>query len=176
MSDLHINNDNTNTYVHKGIFECRILLYFIILFIFSCNNKEMLSEKIFNQFESNKSKLTNLANELLVSPEVDSLLKGEDKFKRKATEFPTTISKQLISLGLLEVSQHYWFCNKKSQKLFVFKTNWIPKDSLFIVYNICDTIETKKGYYHKDENLNEVWGAGNSWQFLKIVKYLTRDQ
>jgi hypothetical protein len=160
----------------------RLLMKYLFFFFFittgliNCNDKESLPEKVTKKFNANKTELNNLVNELLINHEVDSLFNGQDKYKWRTNEFPPAVSKQLVSLGILDVSQHYWPCLNKEQKLFIFKTNWIPKDSIFIVYNICDTIETKKGFYRKDKNDNEVWGLGNSWQMLKIVKYMSAKQ
>jgi len=150
------------------------LFIFVTSFAFSCKHNDAITEKVFRQFDLNKAGLNNLANELLVNPEVDSLFRGEDNFKRKANEFPAAISKQMTALGLVDVVQHYWFCSKKSQKLFIFKTNWIPKDSIFIVYNICDTVETKKRFFIKKMRMPTKFGElDNSWQMIKIVKYKT---
>ncbi len=146
---------------------------FIILTTASCYQHETVFERMETKFKKNEPAINTLIN-MLNDPKADSSF-GEDAICKKANEFNLNISQKLNSLDLRNVCRHYGNC-RPYQKILIFETAWIPQDSVSIVYNICDTIETKKGYYKKDENSNEIWGIGNSWQIIKIVKYLKQKQ
>lgn len=143
----------------------------IILATFSCHQRESLFERMETRFKKNEAALNNLVS-LLNDSTVDSYF-SEGVVCRKAAEFNSDISQKLNSLDLRNVCRQYGSC-KPNNKIFIFETGWISKDSVSIVRNICDTVQTKKGYYRKDENSNEVWGLGNSWQIIKIIKYLNQ--
>lgn len=132
-------------------------LCFLIFAILSCRNTGNVSEKVIKKFNSQKYELDNLIKDFQ-NPVIDSILTSDHKVTFKAKEFPLAISKQMISLDLLDVSVHYG--GRPNKKVFILKTDWNYNDSIFIVHNISDLIETKKGYYRKDENSNEIWGLG----------------
>jgi hypothetical protein len=127
------------------------------------------------RFNANEANLNKLVMDLDSNKITDSLF-SEEEVTRKATEFNPTISDRLTLLGLEEVSLLYGSCKNPSPKTFIFKTNWITRDSIFLAYDICDTSETSKGFYKKDKNENEIWGLGKSWMMIKIVKYLDHKQ
>jgi hypothetical protein len=163
----------------------RFLPSFLFLFFIACNQqesankkeKETISEKMIKKFNINKTELTQLVKIFQDNPQIDSMFQSEFLASRKAKEFPETFSKQLSVIGIEKVSIHQAKCPMKSdKKTFILETNWIAKDSVSIFYAVCDSIETKNGFYRKDDNGNEIWGIGESWGIVKIVKYLIVDQ
>lgn len=150
-----------------------ILAFSILLTTVSCRQHETIFERMETRFKENEAALNNLVS--ILNDSTTNSFFSENKACIKAVDFNDAISQILNSLDLRKVCRHYGSC-KNYNKIFIFETGWIPKDSVTIVHNICDTVQTKKGYYKKDENSNEVWGLGNSWQIIKIIKYLNHKQ
>ena len=150
------------------VFVCSIILATV-----SCHQHEPIFEKMETRFKANEAAINNLVSILNDSKADSNFLEGG--ICKKGSEFNSNISPKLNALDLRNVCLQYGSC-KPYGKIFIFETGWISKDSVSIVHNSCDTVQTKKGYYMKDENSNEIWGLGNSWQIIKIIKYLTRKQ
>ena len=82
---------------------------------------------------------------------------------------------ELISTGITDLIIYYRPGCKKVEH-YDFKTDWGSNNEFYIDYNSCDSLETKKGYYRKDEKGNEFWGLGDSWKMWKLVEYLDHKQ
>jgi len=154
--------------VHSKIFESMkffILICFIIL-IAGCRNEGSLFERMEKRFHDSEGKLKALVDSLNDSK--NNSYFSEMVSLRNSEEFSPSIAHQLKSAGIKNVAQQYGGCKRP---IYIFETYWIANDSVLVAYN-CDTVETRKGFYKKDKNSNEIWGLGNSWQVIKIVKYL----
>ena len=150
-------------------------LFIFLLLFSSCNTDINSSKEILNKFQSNRNKFDLLLSNLKSNPAIDSLFSSENNRGRKIDAFPTEITSTLSQLGISDVYLHYG-CGKPSTKIFVFKTTWNSKTPIIIDNNPCDSLRVINGYYSKDENGNEFWGCGNSWQVYKETKVITVDQ
>ena len=139
---------------------------------FACQTNDFSIDKVSNRFEVNKVALNNLVDIITRNNIVDTLFGKKQNLTLNDEDFPSEIKTKLISLEIQTVTRHYIPCYKRYGKVYIFKTDWVPNDSVFLVYNPCDTSGTKNRFYQMDKNLNETWGVGESWQILKIIKYL----
>ncbi|NOT92151.1 hypothetical protein [Ferruginibacter sp.] len=83
---------------------------------------------------------------------------------------------EITALGVFDLIAYYDI-HCKGIEQYDFQMNWLSqKKDIYFDFNSCDTIETRKGYYRKDEKNNEFWGLGDGWKMWKLVEYLDYKQ
>ncbi len=123
-------------------------------------------------FLQNKESLNLLVKNLQDDKRLDSLFfigpdSGIPDIKRSHPQ----IFELLKHAGITDASSHKnAFCNHV--QWYLFKTNWPNEYPICLMFNSCDE-ETAKGFYKKDEYLNETWGLGENWKMFRFVKTIT---
>jgi hypothetical protein len=140
----------------------------------ACGNNEFSIGIVHDEFNANREELNRVIDSISHNVKADTLF--DQKLTVGNEDFPLPIRTKLSTLKIQNVTRHHIPCPKRPGAVFILRTDWVENDSIFLIYNICDTVETKTGFYRRDKNLNEVWGVGENWQILKIVKYLDVDR
>ncbi|MEP6465995.1 MAG: hypothetical protein ABJB05_06800 [Parafilimonas sp.] len=142
-----------------------VILFFAFLIFFGCEQKDKQPHIYIDRFYKNEEGL----NHLIEALRKDTFL--EDKWGDliERNKFNNAIKQKLYDLSIDSV--HLFSCGHK-QKQFDFITNWGQKNSMHLYYNTLDSVQTEKGFYKKDEYLNETWGLGNHWALSIVKKYI----
>jgi hypothetical protein len=155
----------------------KYLLFTLLLMLMAgCHKKETVAEIMNRKFNARKIKLGILVKALQDNPKFDSVRHQKESPVLNAVELPVDLTKQFNELDIDWVAVQRGTLRKYAPNIFIFKTNWIVGDSVNLVFNPFDSVETINGFYRKDVNQNEVWGLGNNWQAWKIIKYLEMKQ
>ena len=150
-----------------------ILFGFIIFCGFhSCKSNKSPDElKVI--FYQNKAKLDLFANTIQNERKLDSIFSNRTEeqglsFHDIKRAYPN-IYNSLIESGIVEASSNKK-AYPKSLKWYWLKTNWPNEYPIYLAYDTFDSLQTAKGYYNKDEALNETWGLGGHWFMFRWVK------
>ncbi len=139
-----------------------IILTLIISFTSCLDNrqrrKDIVAEKIviINENRTEWENLTkDILNDLFVNQKLGKLV--------SPTELNFDLKNRLLKQGILRLS-----VNKYNNCMQVeYDTDWTdyPIGALNITWTTCDSIQTQKGFYLDNFNINfiEVWGVGNNW-------------
>ena len=146
-----------------------IICSFFFFALTACKQEDKISNTYIDRFYENKERFDNLVTVL----KMDSFLERKYGEVIKWTKFNDSTRRKLKQLDTEEV---YLFSWGQKQKQFDFRTNWRRVDTIHIYYNTLDSIETEKEYYKKDENLNEIYGLGNSWALWIERKFINTKQ
>jgi hypothetical protein len=146
------------------------LLLFICFSIYSCQTNKSHAELI-EVFNENKKALDTLISNLQNNNKLDSAFQiGPDAGIPNIKETYPAIFNLLKEVGITGAFSLPNVFPKRTEGYY-FKTNWQNRDPIFLIYNAYDSIETKKGFYAKDEVLNETWGLGDNWKMFRFVKF-----
>ena len=144
------------------------ILLFLTFTYFSCSHK-IDSKDLIERFYKNQGELIDLVAIL----KRDTLTYNSGNILQKDT-FDILTARFFEKLGLRRVWVFSWSCIEERQ--FDFTTNWSNQLPIHLYYNTCDTTETVKGFYRKDQNGNEFWGLGNNWALWSERKLLEGKQ
>lgn len=148
-----------------------VSLFFLTLLItYGCqNNKKPL--ELIETFKKNKISLDLLVYKLQNDKRLDTLFQNEPDsgLPNIKSSYPD-IYAILKEVGITDASSHMNLFPKWSSSYYL-KTNWVNEYPIYIIFNCYDSSETKKGFYSKDEVLNETWGLGNNWKMFRFVKF-----
>jgi len=149
-----------------------IIPLFILTYLmtFGCSNNIKPTELI-ETFNKNKPSLDLLINKLHKDKKLDSLFQievdsGLPNIKGTYPEIYAVLKK----VGIIDASSHRNAFSKWSNWYYL-KTNWLNGHSIYLIFNTYDSSETIKGFYLKDEALNETWGLGDNWKMFRFVKF-----
>ena len=167
------------------------ILFLISVISINCDRSKTVSE-LMNTFSLNKPKLNAVVSNIQKDKILDSFffnIGAENGIPDIKTIYPQQY-KMLKEVGITDASAHLGTCDYKpvhpnkenthpetwyqynlKHKWYYFKTNWQADHPIFLMYNECDTAETREGFYNKDENENETWGLGDNWKMFRLVKY-----
>ena len=143
----------------------------VSLIIAGCSRNKTPSELI-DTFSQNKMTLDSLIKSLQNDKTLDSLFFiGPDAGIPDIRQSYPKVYDMLRKVGITDASSHK-NANCKYFHWYYFKTDWPNDYPIYLIFNTCDD-ETFKGFYRKDEYLNETWGLGDNWQMFRFVKTIT---
>ena len=142
----------------------KITLSLILIFsLLACKDnkekrKEIVLEKI-DLISKNQKEWDNLTNRILK----DSYVISNVGLMISPSELDNSLKQELEDKGIRKITVNM---NGECKEV-EYTTNWTayPIGTLYLSWTNCDSIQTKKGYYRDNVNVNfiEVWGAGNNW-------------
>lgn len=81
----------------------------------------------------------------------------------------------LKEAGITDASSHKNSFPKQTYWYYL-KTNWENEHPIYLFFNACDSSETIKGFYLKDELSNQTWGLGDHYKMFRFIKYKSSKQ
>ena len=145
------------------------LLFFICLTVSGCHENKSPTELI-EVFNNKKVALDILINNLQKNKKLDTIFQiAPDSGIPNIKKTYPAIHDLLKEIGITDASSHQNSFPKRTQWYYL-KTNWPNKGSIYLIYNAYDSVETKKGFYVKDEVSNETWGLGDNWKMFRFIK------
>ena len=140
------------------------------LMLFGCSNNKKPTELI-ETFNKNKPSLDLLINKLQKDKKLDSLFQIEvdSGLPNIKSTYPDMYA-IFNEVGITDASSHRNPFPKWSNWYYL-KTNWLNEHSIYLIFNAYDSSETTKGFYLKDQVLNETWGLGENWKMFRFVKF-----
>jgi hypothetical protein len=133
----------------------------------------MTTTDLNDYFYLKKPDLDKIINKLEQDRRFDSLFKIAPEFglpnikKEYSKEFNI-----LKRCGIAAASSHK-NVYPTGTSWYYFRTNWFANAPILLSCNKADSFDSNeriKGFYKKDEYLNEWWGLGDGWQMLRLVK------
>lgn len=154
----------------------KVAFYLTLIFLFTCCHKAPgTREEILARFDQNRKAFEKLDLDIRNNQQSMELF-DELHLQRESSEFSDIIHQELRALGISAVAKQYVFTGKNVKPLIIFTTSWNPQYPIVILRCPQDSIQTKSGYYRKDNNNNEFMGAGNYWMVYKEIKPLRGKQ
>ncbi len=147
-----------------------IQICFACLIASSCYQNRTQSE-LANFFHANKPTLDSIVKSLQYDKKLDSIFQiiPDSRIPDIKNSYPDFYN-MLTKVGIIHVSSHLNVYPKKNS-WYYFKTDWSSDYPIYVIYNAYDSVETKLGYYSKDEVSNETFGLGDKWKMFRFVKY-----
>jgi hypothetical protein len=137
--------------------------YFLILLILAgtvmpgCRHNKT-PEELIATFYKNEADLNFVIRQLQSDKQLDSLF---FRFFRKGLpniekSYPS-VYRKLKSIGIKNASSHPNVF-PRGTNWYYFETEWPNEYLICLNFNAYDSVQSKKGYYYKDESANETWG------------------
>jgi len=148
----------------------RIISSLTILIFLICGCNQNTKEQDFSEMFYKKQGLFDTLVFDLQNKHLDTLIHlfNEENSLANISAIDSSVNSTIKQIGISRIiSGKLWNCIGINE--YDIQTTWNKQYPIHINYNKCDSIRTKKGYYKKDANSNEVWGLGNNWYMWKEI-------
>jgi hypothetical protein len=152
-----------------------LTIIFCVIFFTGCKQKKSTQDFI-NDFYGKKNSFDKIVSDLKNIKLRKLITEADTSYMPVLKRSNKKLYNDVIELGVYNLIAYINpDCSKIEQ--YDFQMNWrSEKMDIYFDFNSCDTIETKKGYYRKDEKKNEFWGLGDGWKMWRLVEYLDYKQ
>jgi hypothetical protein len=136
-------------------------IFLFSLMLEGCSVNKFDTKRYINKFSENKKDF----EELVILLKSEKTITDRAGYSINENELNEEIRNKLDKLEIAEVSISYTHCQGVIS--IGLTTNWTKKATVYFTNDICDKVQTARGYYSvQSSGTIEVWGLGDDWLML----------